>query len=219
MTPYYQDELVTLYHGDCRDVMRAIFPRVEAIITDPVWPNAPETIPGHDEHEALIAEVSSRMWGHADRLVVHLGSTCDPRWLSNVDSRWPFLMSQQLEYAMPSFRGRTMLNDVAYAFGTYAPQKDSAGKVQPGRITCTSPRDIKSHEHPAARSLEHVCGLVKWWATSGPVLDPFAGSGTTLLACKRAGVPVIGIEREDRFCQLIVSRLRQSRMTFDEMPA
>lgn len=218
MTPYYQDELVTLYHGDCRDVLSIVPGQYSAVITDPVWPNAPETVPGWDEHEALIRSVSQLVLGRAQRLIVHLSSTSDPRWLVNVAAAWPFLMSHQLEYAMPSYRGRSMLNDIAYAFGVYPLRQDSPGQVVPGRITCTSPRDIKQHKHPAARSYEHVAGLVKWWAGKGPVLDPFAGSGTTLLACKKAGVQVIGIEREARFCDLIVSRLKQRRMVFETAP-
>lgn len=214
MAAYYEDELVTLHCGDAREVLQSVLCDFEAVITDPVWPNAPATVPGHDEHEALIREVSTLLVGRAHRLVVQLASTSDPCWLANVDSRWPFLTLQQLEYAMPSFRGRALLNDVAYAFGTYPPRNQSPGQVVPGRITCTKPRDIKQHEHPAARSYEHVSGLVKWWATTGPVLDPFAGSGTALLACKRAGIPVVGIEREERFCELAASRLTQSRMVF-----
>lgn len=217
MSPYYTDELVTLYHGDSREVVPRLVGPFEAVITDPVWPIAPETIPGWDEHEALMREVSSALVDRASRLIVHLGSTCDPRWLVTVDARWPFLTMQQMEYAMPSFRGRSLLNDVAYAFGVYPDRAKSPGKVVPGRITCTRPRDVKSHEHPSARSYQHVAGLVKWWATDGPVLDPFAGSGTTLLAAKRAGLKVVGIEREERFCDLIVSRLRQSRMQFDQI--
>lgn len=53
----------------------------------------------------------------------------------------------------------------------------------------------------------------------GTVLDPFAGSGTTLLAAKSAGVKAIGIEREARFCDVAISRLTQSRMQFAELPS
>lgn len=211
---FYADEFVTLYQGDARQIVPQLGGYFEAVITDPVWPNAPSTIPGHDEHEDLMRAVSTQLIGRADRLIVHLSSTSDPRWLMTVDARWPFLTLQQLEYAMPSFRGRALLNDVAYAFGVYPPRKQSPGQVVPGRITCTRPRDVKAFEHPAARSYEHVAGLVKWWAVSGPVIDPFAGSGTTLLAAKRAGLKCVGIEREERFCDLIVSRLAQSRMDF-----
>lgn len=212
MTPYYADESVSLYCGDARKVLPLLGRSFETVITDPVWPNAPDTIPGYDEHEALIQAVSSELVGMAERLIVHLGSTSDPRWLSNVDFRWPFLTCQHLEYAMPSYRGRVLLNDVAYAFGVYPPAKDSPSGTVPGRLTCTRPREIERHEHPSPRAYQHVAGLVKWWVTKGPVLDPFAGSGTTLLAAKRAGVQVVGIEREARFCDLIATRLTQRHL-------
>lgn len=122
ITPYYQDEWVTLYCGDSREIIPQLG-EFETVITDPVWPNAPESIPGYDEHEALMREISTLLVGRAKRLIVHLGSTCDPRWLANVDARWPFLMTQLLEYAMPSYRGRAMLNDIAYAFGVYPERK------------------------------------------------------------------------------------------------
>lgn len=215
MTPYYADELVTLYCGDARLGLPFIEGDFDAVITDPVWPGAPDTIPGHDEDDALMRTVSSLLVGRAKRLVVHLGSTCDPRWLSNVDARWPFLMSQQLEYAMPSFRGRSMLNDIAFTFGEWPTRAAVKASVQPGRITCTRPREIKPDKHPAARAYQHVAGLIRWWAT-GRVLDPFAGSGTTLLAAKLAGWPCVGIEREERFCEVIVSRLTQRQFIYED---
>lgn len=219
MRPFYEDELVTLYCADSRDMLSEMADVLicESVITDPVWPNAPKMVPGHDEHEALMREVSTCLIGRARRLVVHLGSTSDPRWLVNIDSRWPFLCAQHLEFAMPSYRGRALVNDIAYAFGDYPDKTDVPRKVQPGRITCSRPRDIQRDEHPAPRSYEHVAGLVSWWAGKGPVLDPFAGSGTTLLAAKNAGLRSVGIEREERFCELIVSRLRQSRMVFEDV--
>jgi hypothetical protein len=208
VVPVYQDEFVTLYHGDSREIVPTLG-EFEAVITDPVWPNAPASIPGFDEHEALMRELSTLMVGRAKRLVVHLGSTCDPRWLSNVDARWPFLATQQLDYAMPAFRGRVMLCDVAYAFGALPPGKFA---IKP-RFTCTQPIDVRWH--PSPRSYEHVRGLVSQWVTTGPVLEPFAGSGTMLLACKTAGVSCVGVEINESFCAQIIKRLRQGRMNFE----
>jgi hypothetical protein len=215
MTPYYRDELVVLYCLPARAALDALPGSWEAVITDPVWPDAPETVPGHEDPTGLLAEVTERLVGRAERLVIHLSGRTDPRWLAAVvPPAWPFLTLQWLEYAMPAYRGRTLLTEVAYTFGRWPVGRG----VVPGRLVAkaTRAREIPRHAHPCARNYEHVAALVKWWVRNGPVLDPFAGSGTTLLACKRAGVPCVGIEIEERFCALAARRLRQRRFTFDE---
>ncbi|MGH9351984.1 MAG: DNA methyltransferase [Terriglobia bacterium] len=65
------------------------------------------------------------------------------------------------------------------------------------------------------RRLEHVEWLVKWFAR-GTVIDPFMGSGTTGVACVRAGLPFVGIEIKPEFFDLACVRIedeqRQQRL-------
>lgn len=60
--------------------------------------------------------------------------------------------------------------------------------------------------HPAPFPLDLPLRAIEE-SVARSVLDPFAGSGTTLVAAKKAGIPGIGIEREERFCEVIASRL------------
>ena len=65
---------------------------------------------------------------------------------------------------------------------------------------------------------EQTAKLIEWrdkW-TEGITLDPFAGSGTTLVACAVQRVPAIGIEIEERYCEIAAKRLAQEVFDFQE---
>ena len=113
MKPYYEHAGITIYHGDCREVL----PQLEqplACIVDPVWPNS--VFPGVDDPQALFAEAAALLT--VERLVVHLGCTSDPRFLAAVPERYPFFRVCWLRYARLSYRGRILLgSDVAYVYG------------------------------------------------------------------------------------------------------
>jgi DNA modification methylase len=68
--------------------------------------------------------------------------------------------------------------------------------------------------HPAEKPL----ALMSWCLTLAgdvaSVVDPFMGSGTTLVACKMAGIRAVGIEINEEYCQKAVERLRQGVLPF-----
>jgi DNA modification methylase len=69
--------------------------------------------------------------------------------------------------------------------------------------------------HPAQKPV----ALIKWCIQQAPdtvktILDPFMGSGTTLVAAKDLGLSAIGIEREEKYCEIAVNRLRQNVFEF-----
>lgn len=220
MKPYYADELVCLYLGDCRDVL-PLLDRVSVVITDPVWPNAVMSLAGSSDPYGLFSEVAALVPRVSDRLVVQLGFDSDPRFLLGVPRSLPYLRTCWLRYACPSYKGRLLhTGDVAYAFGT-APSHRAGRVVIPGEATSTQSdwklphanpnkekggRENGALPHPAPRRLQHVQWLVKWFE-DGSVLDPFAGIGTTLLAAKHVGVTAIGIEIDERFCDVAARRL------------
>ena len=209
MRPYYDHAGVTIYHGDCREVLPEI-DGYETVVTDPVWPNSTPDLVGADRPRDLLAE-SARLW-QCKRAAVHLGCASDPRVLTAIPDRLPFFRVCWLEYARAAYIGRLLhASDVAYLFG-------EPPAVEPGRVLipgkCVDPDSKgKQSDHPTPRKLGHVVWLIgKWTDPSDTVLDPFAGSGTTLVAAKHCGRRAVGIEIEERSCEMAADRLAQEVM-------
>ncbi len=216
--PYYQDRLVTLYHGDAREILPTLpSGSFDAVITDPVWPNATNKIAGHEDPFTLFGLAAIHFPRLAKRAAIQLGCNSDPRFLLAMPSEWPFLRTCHLEYAVPSHQGRLLMTgDIAYCFGEWPPSREGA-RVLPGRCLENSTGRIRRNGHPCSRRLAHAAWLVGWWSVpGGNVLDPFAGGGTTLVAAKNAGRPSVGIEIEERFCEIAAKACAQETLDLEE---
>ena len=214
MRPYYEHAGVTIYHGDCREILPHL--GAEALITDPIWPNCEHVFPGINAEELLhdALEVAN-----VRRVAIQIGCASDPRFLNAVPLRWPYIRTCWLEYACPSYQGRVLnTGDVAYIFGE-PPTSRPGAMVLPGVcIARTNDRGftrwnwasaetrqkergtakLEHMPHPTPRRTEHVRWLVKWFGGES-IIDPFAGSGTTLLEAKNQGIHAIGIEIEEKY--------------------
>lgn len=220
MKPYYDLDGVTIYHGDAREILPALTEHLDTCIVDPVWPNS--VFPGVEDPFDLFSDICKLLT--TKRLVVHLGCTSDPRFLAAVPECWPFLRTCWLRYSQPSYRGRVLIgSDVAYAYGEAPPARPGrhllSGETNASRNHTkaqntnrgrgdSSEVDYSALPHPAPRRYEHLTWLVNVFVDQG-VIDPCMGSGTTLLAAKNMGVPAIGIEIEEKYCELAAERLRQ----------
>lgn len=197
---------MTLYCGDAREILPHL--EAETIITDPVWPNAHPDLEGARDPYALFAETMKAVPAATSRLIVWLGCQSDPRFLQVVPERMPFLRMQYLRRAVPSYNGRCLVSgDAVYAFGEW-PTSRLGARVIPGEMWRVTSIPRLRQDHPAARNEEHARWVVGWWG-QGVVLDPFMGTGTTIVAAKAIGLQVIGIEIEPRYCEIAVKRLRQ----------
>lgn len=224
MKAYYQDEWVTIYCGDCREILPQLGP-AETVITDPVWPNSSVKLPGSEDPITLFREMCDALTA-AERLVIHLGCDSDPRFLQAVPLRWPFLRVCNLDYTVPHYKGRILYTgDIAYAFGR-PPVSIPGRTLISGRcLSSISDKQFQRHTskhrrrtmdhnpennlgHPTPRRLEHVRWLVHQFSDR-QVVDPFAGSGTTLVAAKFLNRHSIGIEIKEEFCEVAAARLSQ----------
>lgn len=209
MTPYYSDGLVTLIHGDCRETAEWL--AADVLVTDPPYGIAYNSGSRRDSLAASIggdADTSVRdlaleRWGNRPALV--FGSWRRPRpsatrallvWdtkgaLGMGDLSIPWKPSHQEIYVLhPAFVGKRT-TDVL----TYAPVQSMArnGRTHP-------------HEKPGPLMRDLIA------KTRGTVADPFAGSGSTLVAAAQLGRKAIGVEIEERYCELIVKRLAQGSL-------
>jgi len=198
MTPYYEDTRsgITIYHGDCRDVL----PRIEAniLVTDPPY--------GHGERWRGGTWGAAKMYRDAERWD---SKTIDNDWLvSTVAHFTAAIVWGGNYYALPPSRCwlawlKSSLMPTMADFELAWTSMDRPSK----RFVEDRNPDGK-REHPTQKPLS----LMSWclsFVPDGTILDPFMGSGTTLVAAKNLGRRAIGIEIEERYCEIAARRLAQ----------
>ena len=81
-------------------------------------------------------------------------------------------------------------------------------------------KHIHPIDHPSPKPLRVILPLcLNWSNLDDIILDPFMGSGTTLVAAKELGRKAIGIEIEQRYCDIAIDRLRQGVFDFTPKPS
>jgi len=213
--PYYDEAGITIYHGDCREIAVPC----DVIITDPVWPNCPAgLLQGAEDPYRLFADFCTRLPSVLNRFVCILRNDSDPRFLSAIPTEFPnlpFVQMAWLQYVMPGYLGRVLGgNECAYVFGV--PVKSALGRrVIPSVAPKAQPLDRRANGHPCSRALIHMRWVVNWFSDAEElILDPFCGSGTILDAAKGLGRRAIGIEIEERYCEIAAKRLSQGVFQF-----
>jgi site-specific DNA-methyltransferase (adenine-specific) len=216
MKPYYEHAGITIYHGDCRQVLPAL--EAEAIITDPVWPNCPKgLLQGSENPDSLLFDMCVFLPLMVRRLTIIMRSDSDPRILLAVPERFPFPQVGWLQYVMPHYIGRVLGgNECVYVFGE--PVRSALGRrVIPGNGPRVQPQDRPPNGHPCSRALKHMNWVVNWFSDAEEtVMDPFCGAGTILVAAKNLGRRAIGIEIEEKYCEIAAKRLSQEVLEFGD---
>lgn len=204
----------TLYCGDSLEILPALGP-VDAVVTDPVWPNNTLEEFAHIEPYGLFAAAEAVLPSH-DREIICLRYNSDPRFLAPV--KLPFLRVLNLPYAVPGYFGRLLGGyEYGYWFGT--PSTSQPGRrVIGGYGPLAQPGE--KNGHPCPRALVHFNWIVGLCSDPGDLmLDPFMGSGTTGVACANLGRRFIGIEIEPKYfdiaCRRIEDAYKQPRL-FDD---
>ncbi len=192
MKPYYEAGGITIYLGDCRDVLPGLR-GVDLVLTDPPYP------------DCYINE-----YGYYDGIL-------DP--LALVPCRQLIFWSGRADFPLtytavhiwnknPSNHGAQYERIFERSGGAH--QKVFTYYMVNSTVAAAMTRDVLN-EHPSQKPIRLVAALLDH-VPCRAVLDPFMGSGTTLWAAKQLGRRAIGIEIEERYCEIAARRLQQEVM-------
>jgi DNA modification methylase len=205
--PYYADEAVTLYLGDCREVTEWLV--ADVLVTDPPygmahrsgWRDRP--IAGDGDHH--VRDDVLERWGERPALV--FGRWSVPRPASARvrliwdKGEWPGMGDLKLPWG-PS-------DEEIYILGP-----GWIGKREGTVIRGSRPTGEATADHPTPKPLALMERLMMK-CPPGFIADPFAGSGSTLVAARNLGRKAIGVELEERYCETIAKRLAQGALPLE----
>jgi site-specific DNA-methyltransferase (adenine-specific) len=201
MKPYFQDSDVTIYCADCRDVLPYL-PPIDLCLTDPPYGIG------------------------ADKSNAHSSIRDNPRWIDDWDIRQPDLV--KLAISMSKFAaiwGGNYYTDIlpisAAWLGWIKPEAETGFSLADMELCWTNGKfsiRVKTYPrrdgnlHPTQKPEIVMEWVLSFFPDSQLILDPFMGSGTTLRAAKNLGRKAIGIEIEEKYCEIAAKRMSQSVM-------
>jgi site-specific DNA-methyltransferase (adenine-specific) len=209
MSLVYSDEYVSLYHGDCRDHLEWL--SADVLITDPPYgmdyvSNSSKygaTDPIAGDSDIQLRNDVLRLWDRS-RAALVFGTWRIPRPLNDIRQLIIWDKGDS-----PGMGDLTLpwgpAHEEIYVFGD-----GWSGKRRPNvyRVPTLPPAAGYRPDHPTPKPVALMEQLIEY-APAGVVADPFAGSGSTLVAARNQGRQAIGVEVSEKYCQVIIDRLSQ----------
>lgn len=223
MKPYYSEGGIEIFHGDCREVLLTL-PAVDCVITDPPY-KMTASGGGMGAKRAYLAAIDGRLdegfdlslLAPFDNWFVFCGKEQLPEMLSAVGGKRWMLLTWNKTNPTP-LTNNNYLPDTEYIFHCFTPGRLFGSYRDKSRFI-VHPVEKSAFDHPTVKPLAVMEKCVRLGTKAGDlVLDPFCGTGTTLEAAKLLGRRAIGIEREERFCEMAASRLSQGVLAFGPAP-
>lgn len=200
--PYYEDGVVTIYNGDARDVLPQLS-APDCVVTDPPYGIKYQgynhgTVTGDENIDAVKWLIET--WG--DRPAVLTGANHFASLLPTIGV-WSVWDKRTTEAADKMFGAPF---ELIWAAGNDAPGK--IYRIQHGGVVNADGAGVK-RVHPTQKPVKLMHRIIEDWAGPGCIVDPFAGSGSTLRAAKDLGRRAIGIELEEQHCEAAAQRMGQ----------
>lgn len=216
MKPYYDQDGIQIFHADCRIILPTL-PKVDLVLTDPpygmnyhsrhyVGTNPHKPIAGDDEYPVWAIEQCRSIATSACMFFL--------RWDNLAEIPKP---DSCVVWVKNNWTAGDLEHDYARTWEAVAVYNGPNHAFRNGRTS-----DVIAYDRVPPTSLLHPTekpiGLLQKLIghhVGDTVLDPFAGSGTTLVAAKLHGCRAIGCEISEDYCRIAVERLKQGVFAFD----
>lgn len=230
MRLYYKREGIALIHGDARDVVPKFKPDTfDALITDPPygveWQSSRRTEKfeqmAGDKDDSLAAEVVSRCLSalkHFRHVYVFGGIRLEllEKIGGNTELVWSKNHLGPGDLSLPWGPSHERI-----AFGVFAPSKANrdrgdgrlSARLRQGSVLTYARPNSRQVRHPSEKPVALLRQLIESSTCLGEtVLDPFAGTGSTLVAALLEGRRAVGVELEERWCRVAAERLEAATL-------
>ncbi len=209
MKPYYQDEWVTIYHGDCREILPQL-DKVDLVLTDPpyginiastgkvggsVLANNTRHIVSDWDSKTIDGFVISRIISHGRQAMIFGGNYFTD--LLPVGRHW---LVWDKKNTMPTF------SDCELAWTNI--DRKSVKLLTFEYNGLIGKREARVH--PTQKPVEVMQWVIRGIKNAQTILDPFMGSGTTLVACAKLGRRGIGIEIDEGYFDIACRRVEKA---------
>lgn len=211
MTPYYEDDFATIYHGDAESLLVGEV-QADAILTDPPYGVGIKYGEHYNDRRAdywdwlrsMVAQMRAAAnvvaFTHRVTALRHLE---DWDWIACWNK--PRSLSGLIQFPISPHW------EPIFVYGIQG-RKDLPRRFD---VFSVNPAIASDSAHPCPKPVGLYTALVDWLTLPNhTVLDPFMGSGTTLVAAKSMGRKAVGIEGSEAYCEIAAKRLSQEVLDF-----
>ena len=217
LKPYYEQDGITIYCGDCREILPQLDVKVDLVLTDPPYGiNADKT----QNDNARSGRVSNGGYWKEYEYTAWDKNAPDSKLFEMIFNKsknqiiWGgnyFFLPSRCQWLIWNKVQRGVMTDGEMAWTN----KQGSLKIFDMARTDAYINTTELKHHPTQKPTPLISWCLSLYPEAQTILDPFLGSGTTAVAAKILGRKCIGIEIEEKYCEIAVKRLAQSVMRLE----